>query len=129
MRKRAEAMEALTRIEIEFARLRDRLYMERMAEVEKERIGVENGELGFSARLELGVQRVLTFYAHGAGTHPELLHLTQLIEMRRTKKLELAKKWLEGLEAAYERHREEGEHAVWTWWAVSCSPCYCWLPA
>lgn len=44
LRKRAEAMDALTRIEIEFARLRDRLYMERMADIEKERIGVESGK-------------------------------------------------------------------------------------
>jgi hypothetical protein len=45
LRKRAEAMEALTKIEIEFARLRDKLYIERMADVEKERIGVETGGL------------------------------------------------------------------------------------
>lgn len=45
VRKRAEAMEALTKIEIEFARLRDKLYLERMAEVDKERIGVETGEV------------------------------------------------------------------------------------
>lgn len=44
VRKRAEAMEALTKIEIEFARLRDKLYLERIAEVDKERIGVEKGE-------------------------------------------------------------------------------------
>jgi hypothetical protein len=37
-------MEALTRIEIEFARLRDKLYIERMTEVETERVGVETGE-------------------------------------------------------------------------------------
>lgn len=36
-------MEALTKIEIEFARLRDKLYIERMADVEKDRIGVETG--------------------------------------------------------------------------------------
>lgn len=38
-------MEALTKIEIGFARLRDELYLERLAEVEKERVGVETGEL------------------------------------------------------------------------------------
>lgn len=54
-----------------------------------------------------------------AGTHPELLHLTQLIELRRTKKLELAKKWLDGLEGAYDLHQAEAEHAVWNLWAVS----------
>jgi hypothetical protein len=34
-------MEALTRIEIEFARLRDKLYLERLADIEKERMGIE----------------------------------------------------------------------------------------
>ncbi|PWN39705.1 hypothetical protein IE81DRAFT_326263, partial [Ceraceosorus guamensis] len=34
--KRQEAMEALTKIEISFAALRDRLYVERMEEVNKE---------------------------------------------------------------------------------------------
>lgn len=53
LRKRAEAMEALTRIEIEFARLRDRLYVERMTEVEKERIGVEDGTYRARCRLRL----------------------------------------------------------------------------
>lgn len=44
-------MEALTRIEIEFARLRDRLYVERMGAIEKERIGVETGTLFISKDL------------------------------------------------------------------------------
>lgn len=44
LRKRTEAIEALTRIEIEFAKLRDLLYIERMADVERERIAVENGQ-------------------------------------------------------------------------------------
>jgi hypothetical protein len=36
-------MEALTRIEIQFAQVRDVLYLERMEEVEEERAGIENG--------------------------------------------------------------------------------------
>lgn len=54
-----------------------------------------------------------------AGTHPELLHLTQLIELRRTTKIELARKWLEGLEGDYERRRVSEEHTAWNWWTVS----------
>lgn len=38
-------MDALTKLEIDFARLRDRMYLERMAEIEKERIGIQLGEL------------------------------------------------------------------------------------
>lgn len=43
MRKRGEAMEHLTKIEIQFAKLRDMLYVERMTEVEKDRIAIESG--------------------------------------------------------------------------------------
>ena len=86
-------MEALTKIEIEFARLRDRFYLERMAEVEQERKGVLNR------------------------THPELLHLLELIELRRAKKLDLAERWLTGLEGSYKRRREAEEHTAWTNWA------------
>ncbi|GAA6002386.1 hypothetical protein JCM10207_001093 [Rhodosporidiobolus poonsookiae] len=92
MRKRAEAMEALTKIEIQFAQLRDVLYIERMQEIEKERIGIENG------------------------SHPELLHLTQLIELRRDNKLQLAKRWLDGLERSYQLQYDHGEHALWNRW-------------
>ncbi|KAL7340827.1 hypothetical protein BJY59DRAFT_694803 [Rhodotorula toruloides] len=92
MRKRAEAMEALTKIEIEFAKLRDLLYIERLADIERERIGIETG------------------------THPELIHLTHLIELRRNRKLELARKWLDGLEGAYRIQIEEREYANWHHW-------------
>lgn len=92
MRKRAEAIDDLTRIEIKFAQLRDMLYLERVADVEKERIGIENG------------------------THPELIHLTQLIELRRNRKLELARKLFDGLSGAYSIQTDEREHANWHWW-------------
>ena len=93
LRRRAEAMEALTKIEIEFARLRDRFYLERMAEVEQERQGVLDR------------------------SHPELLHLLELIELRRARKLDLAERWLAGLEGSYKRRREAEEHTAWTNWA------------
>lgn len=92
MRKRSEAIDELTRIEIKFAKLRDMLYLERLADVEKERIGIETG------------------------THPELIHLTQLIELRRNRKLELARKWFDGLSHAYQVQLDEREHANWHWW-------------
>ncbi|BGP39959.1 hypothetical protein JCM10450v2_003939 [Rhodotorula kratochvilovae] len=92
MRKRAEAMEALTKIEITFARLRDLLYLERLADIEKERLAIETG------------------------AHPELIHLTQLIELRRNRKLELARSWLDGLEGAYQVQFTDREHANWNSW-------------
>ncbi|GAA6056802.1 hypothetical protein JCM3770_002808 [Rhodotorula araucariae] len=92
MRKRADAMEALTKIEISFARLRDLLYLERLADIEKERLAIETG------------------------AHPELIHLTQLIELRRNRKLELARSWLDGLEGAYQVQFTDREHANWNSW-------------
>ncbi|KDE08327.1 hypothetical protein MVLG_01368 [Microbotryum lychnidis-dioicae p1A1 Lamole] len=93
MRKRAEAMEALTKIEIAFARLRDRLYVERMAEVERDRLAVDTG------------------------AHPELIHLTNLIELRRARKLELARNQFNSVYLGYEKQREMAEHKTWVWWA------------
>jgi hypothetical protein len=61
LRKRAEAMEALTKIEIQFAQLRDVLYVERMEEVEKERAGIENG--AFSSLFSF----LFLFHATSAG--------------------------------------------------------------
>lgn len=65
------------------------------------------------------LERVADASSQSIGTHPELIHLTQLIELRRAKKLDLAKRWLEGLESGYARRRDASEHAAWTWWAVS----------
>lgn len=111
-------MEALTRIEIEFARLRDKLYIERMADVEKERIAIETGPfLCFPLRRRSGEGAHAG--SRSTGTHPELLHLTQLIELRKKRKLDLAKGWLEGLEGSYEKRRDCEEHTTWNWWAVS----------
>lgn len=44
LKHRTKALEALFKIEIEFARLRDRLYIERMEEVVRDREAVEAGE-------------------------------------------------------------------------------------
>lgn len=43
-KKRQEAIEALTKIEIEFAQLRDKMYLEKMEEIARERWQIENGE-------------------------------------------------------------------------------------
>lgn len=43
-KKRAEAIEALTKIEIEFAQIRDLLFLEKMEELARERWQIEAGE-------------------------------------------------------------------------------------
>ena len=114
-------MDALTKIEMKLARLRDRLYVERMGDVERERLGIETGKSAPAhyARMHLSLTYIT---AVCAGTHPELLHLTRLIELRRDRKLELARKWLDGLEAVYERQRATNEYIAWSCWTVSRRP-------
>lgn len=90
--RRLEAMDSLTKIEIGFALLRDKLYVERMDEVNKE------GEMILD------------------GTHPDLIHLSNLIENRRERKLKLVDKWFEQEEKQYERVAKAEEAAAWNNW-------------
>ncbi|KAF9311208.1 hypothetical protein BG003_007679 [Podila horticola] len=64
-----EALEALTSIEIEFATLRDRMYDERMLELDRE------------------VEMI------NAGTHPELSSLMREIHEKREQRLHIARAW------------------------------------
>lgn len=95
--RRQEAMEALTKIEIGFAMLRDRLYVERLQEISKE------GDMILE------------------GTHPELLHLTKAIETRRERRTELVDLWFEHQEKQYERVAKAEEFAAWSIWRSSCA--------
>lgn len=95
--RRQEAMEALTKIEIGFAMLRDRLYVERLQEISKE------GEMILD------------------GTHPELLHLTKAIEMRRQRRTQLVEMWFEQQEQQYQRVANAEEFAAWSIWRSSCA--------
>ncbi|KAG0029757.1 Transcriptional regulatory protein [Podila clonocystis] len=64
-----EALEALTSIEVEFATLRDRMYDERMLELDRE------------------VEMI------NAGTHPELSSLMREIHEKREQRLQIARAW------------------------------------
>ena len=55
-KRRLDAIEALTKIEIEFATLRDALYVEKMEEVARERWQIESGALGFLCPYRLAQQ-------------------------------------------------------------------------
>ncbi|KAK9898519.1 hypothetical protein P389DRAFT_167037 [Cystobasidium minutum MCA 4210] len=91
-KKRQEAIEALTKIEIEFAQLRDKMYLEKMEEVAKERWQIEND------------------------VHPESIHLMHLVEHRRTARLELARKNHKVAEAANLRAAESNVRYCWSQW-------------
>lgn len=53
-KKRAEAIEALTKIEIQFAQIRDLLYLEKIEEVARERWQIEAGALAISIYAAIG---------------------------------------------------------------------------
>lgn len=93
--RRAEAMETLTKIEINFALLRDRLYVERIEEVSKES------------------EMVLD------GTHPELIHLTALIEARRQHRLRLVELWFEEEQRHHAKMAAAEEREAWLTWRHS----------
>ncbi|KAK0557902.1 NAPDH-dependent diflavin reductase [Tilletia horrida] len=84
-----EAMEALTRIEIQFALLRDRRYVERMEEICRES------------------EMVLE------GTHPELIRFTKAIDQLKERKLRLLDMELQKQVAHYEQAGEGEEQVIW----------------
>ncbi|KEI37087.1 uncharacterized protein L969DRAFT_53794 [Mixia osmundae IAM 14324] len=92
-RVRLEAIEDLVKIEINFASLRDQLYVERMHDVKLERDAIDSG------------------------THPELTHVNKIISARRERRIELAQRWQEAGEAEQLIKQESSERAVWTWWS------------
>lgn len=69
--RRTEALDALAKVEIKVALLRDRLYIERAMEIAREQ------------------EMILD------GTHPELIHVTAIIEARRVFKIRTLETWYE----------------------------------
>ncbi|KAG1049969.1 hypothetical protein G6F43_007731 [Rhizopus delemar] len=84
--KHKEALAALTHIELEFARLRDKMYQEKMLELNNEALMIANG------------------------THPELLSLMAEIEERKMKRINSAKEWRRYQYANFKRQYEGLEY-------------------
>ncbi|PSR75697.1 hypothetical protein PHLCEN_2v8988 [Hermanssonia centrifuga] len=91
---RAEALDVLATIELKYALLRERLYVEKM----------EN--LAWEEALVL------------EGTHPEMLHLHAELSKRRDKRLELASRRREFEVVNATKRRKLEEDAVWSWWKL-----------
>ncbi|OCH94620.1 hypothetical protein OBBRIDRAFT_789097 [Obba rivulosa] len=89
---RAEALDVLATIELKFALLRERLYVEKM-----EGLAWEEGLIA-------------------DGTHPELLHLHTELSKRRDKRLELASRRRDYEVANVTKRRRLDEGGVWSWW-------------
>ncbi|WFD30531.1 NAPDH-dependent diflavin reductase [Malassezia sp. CBS 17886] len=104
--RRQEALELLTRIEIGYAMLRDRLYVERDAELEKEHEMIQNGALSTrGARLT-------------QGTHPELELLHSFIDTRKERRLVHLQTWLDREESLHALYARADEDAAWMNWRV-----------
>ncbi|KAI8989172.1 hypothetical protein BD414DRAFT_486298 [Trametes punicea] len=89
---RAEALDELAAIELKFALLRERLYVEKM-----DTLAWEEGLIA-------------------DGTHPELLHLHAELSKRRDKRLELASRRRDYEVANVTKRRKLDEEGVWSWW-------------
>ncbi|MBW0481638.1 hypothetical protein O181_021353 [Austropuccinia psidii MF-1] len=92
VRRREDALEAMVKIEIMFAQVRDRLYVERMADVNRETVAVEHG------------------------SHPELNEYYRMLEQKRDARLSLAQKIFNLKEIELNKKREAATHSVWTKW-------------
>jgi hypothetical protein len=92
--QRAEALDILGGLEIKFAHLRERLYVDKMEDAAMEE----------------------DYYL--ADKHPEVLFLIKTLDERKEQRLQLAKRKRELEEAWCRKKREADERAVWSWWAV-----------
>ncbi|KZS88605.1 hypothetical protein SISNIDRAFT_258049 [Sistotremastrum niveocremeum HHB9708] len=89
---RAEALDVLTAIEIKFAELRERLYLEKMEDLQVEE--------------ELVLKNI----------HPEMIHLQNELEKRRERRKELADKKRKYEEEAVELKRRVDGNGILAWW-------------
>ncbi|RUS21910.1 Sds3-like-domain-containing protein [Endogone sp. FLAS-F59071] len=85
-KKHREALHALTQIEIEFAKLRDKVYHEKIAELDEEVVMINNG------------------------THPGLSAHMAEIEQKRQKRLDTAAAWKKYQQWGYHRQYEGFEY-------------------
>ncbi|KAG8961069.1 hypothetical protein FRC03_005807 [Tulasnella sp. 419] len=90
--QRAEALDILATMEIKFALLREKIYVDKMEEIAREEEMILNG------------------------SHPEYLHLLGELQQRRDRKLNLASVKRAREEEFIHLRRRNEERAVWSWW-------------
>lgn len=108
---RAEALDVLAAIELKFAMLRERVYIEKMEGLAWEEGLIWDGEGLFiltGPRNDLGT----------IGIHPELHYLLDELTKRRDKRLTLAERKRAYEMEALERRRKDEESWVWDIWEV-----------
>jgi hypothetical protein len=110
---RAEALDVLATIELRFALLRERVYVEKMEGLAWEEALVWDGQYAMFSHYSVLIHLVIS------GTHPELHYLQSELTKRRDKRLLLAsRKRTYEIEALTKRRREE-ETWCWEGWDVS----------
>ena len=117
---RAEALDVLATIELKFALLRERLYVEKM-----EGLAWEERMIQACMRLfhPLYVTRtdLFSFPFFFVAAHPEMQHLQKELTKRRDKRLELASRKRSYEVANASKRRRADEDGVWSWWKVGYS--------
>lgn len=114
---RAEALDVLATIELKFALLREKVYVEKMEDLAWEEVLIREGV--YCDRISLSCSDyVLCIVADHAGTHPELIHLHAELSKRRDKRLELATLRRTYEMASVTKKRSMDENATWSWWKV-----------
>jgi len=117
----AEALDTLATIELKFALLRERVYVEKMKVLVWEEALVKNGTL-HSRQVSRCVPMSSFFPRIRLGSHPELLHLHSELSRRRDKRIELAARRRSYEIANILKRRRAEENAVWSWWMVRFFP-------
>ena len=110
---RAEALDVLATIELKFALLRERVYVEKMEGLAWEEALVWDGQYSSS------FSSCRSSTSPASGTHPELHHLQSELTKRRDKRLMLASKKRTLEIEAFTRKRCEQEAWCWEGWDVS----------
>lgn len=89
---RANAIESLLKLEVDFAKLRDALFLERMAEVTSERQLIQDD------------------------AHPDLTYLYDHLTHKRKTRLDVAKRWLVRLQQEADLEKLARERIAWSQW-------------
>lgn len=110
---RAEALDVLAGIELRFALLRERLYVEKMEDLAMEEAMVLQGECLPRARSYRN-HKLTSF----VGIHPEMIHLQNELQVRHDRRLDLAGKKRQREDGHVSLMRKVEDDAVWSWWKV-----------
>lgn len=115
---RAEALDVLATIELKFALLRERLYVEKMEGLAWEERMVQACMRHFYLLYVLRSDFWSFFFV---AAHPEMQHLQKELNKRRDKRLELASRKRSYEVANASKRRRADEDGVWSWWKVGYS--------